>query len=173
MRSVLRQARVLHFLLIALIVIDGIPLSIAIAGDEISVDNVRFKVVGTKVIISYDLIGPADANCKVLVTLKNRSAPSFSYVPDSVTGDVGEGRFVGRGRQVIWDFSTEFPGGLTFEDYYFQVDAERVSGGIGAIVWIGGAVLVAGGATAYFLLSKKEAVEPVDTGFPNPPGRPR
>jgi hypothetical protein len=107
------------------------------------------------------------------VTLKNRSDPSFSYVPDSVTGDVGEGRFVGRGRQVVWDFSTEFPAGLKFDSYYFLVDAERVSGGIPTIVWIGGAVLVAGGATAYFLLSKKEATQQVDTGFPNPPGRPR
>jgi hypothetical protein len=173
MKYVIRRAKVLHFLLIALIVMEGVPLSIAHAADDIRVDKVRFEVVGKKVIISYDLVGPADTDCKILITLKSRGDPSFSYVPGSLTGDVGEGRFVGMGRQVVWDFSTEFPEGLRFEDYYFQVGAERVSGGIGTIVWIAGAALVAGGAAAYLLLSSKEATQPVDIGFPNPPGRPR
>jgi hypothetical protein len=173
MRFLVCDAKIVHFLLIALIIVEGIPLSFALAADEIRVENVRFEVVGTKVIISYDLVGAADTDCRVLIALKSRSDPSFSYVPDSVTGDVGEGKFVGGDRQVVWDFSREFPGGLKFEGYYFHVDAERVSGGIGTIVWLGGAALVAGGAAAYLLLSKKETAQPVDSGFPNPPGRPR
>lgn len=173
MRYFVRHAKVLHFLLIALIIMEGIPLSIGLAADEMRVENVRFEVVGTKVIITYDLVGPADTDCRVLITLKRRDDPSFSYVPDSVTGDVGEGKFVGSGRQVVWDFSKEFPGGLSFENYYVQVDAEEVSGGIGTIVWVGGAALVAGGVAAYIMLTKKEAAQPADTGFPNPPGRPR
>lgn len=172
MQSLSFRLKSIHFVLIALIILEGIPISLALAADEIRVENVRYEVVGMKAVIYYDLVGAVDKEYKVSVTLKRRGDVSFSYIPNFITGDVGKGNFLGKGRQVNWDFSREFPLGLEYEDYFFVVDADIVSGGISAVVWLGGAALV-GGAVAYLLLKKEEAAPPIDTGFPNPPGRPR
>ena len=73
------------------------------AQEKIRVQNVRFEVAGTRVVVGYDLEGPADRDYIVKVILRREAYQSFLHIPKTITGDVGEGRFVGKSKQVTWD----------------------------------------------------------------------
>jgi len=172
MQKIVRYKSIVVVTIVAFL-LQSFPLSYAIAGgDEIKVENIRFEPTKDQVIVYYDLVGPADKEYTVTLTLHREDMESFAVTPLSVTGDVGKGYFAGKNRKIVWDISMESLPGFDQKTFYFTVDAEVVSSGSNALVWIAGAALVGGGA-AYFLLGKKsETSNPASTGFPVAPGRP-
>ncbi len=140
------------------------------------VENVHYAVSNGDVIINYDLMGLPNQKYKVTVELRRGSDSSFSYVPKILSGDVGVGKFAGKGREIIWDFNQEFPDGLPGKDYYFVVSAQKISSSPPILTWIGmGAAAVAATAT-YLIISKKNgslASGSSGVSFPPPPGRPK
>lgn len=167
------KTKVGPFLLFGLLIIEFSSRTVVFAADEIRVENVRYEVEPSRIIVYYDLLGAKDEEYTVALSLRRKSVRLFHYVPKQTTGDVGEGRFAGKGRQIIWDSRAEVPSGLEGEDYYFVVEAEVISRGLSPFVWAAGAAVL-GGAAALLLLSKddEETVPVVESGFPRAPGRP-
>jgi hypothetical protein len=136
------------------------------------VEHVSFEVAGELVRIYYDLRGIPDRTHKVRLALLRESDSLFIYRPINTSGDVGTVVFPGVRRRITWDITKEFPEGLTGNDFYFVVEVERVeTEGMNPLIWIGGGAVVVGGVLALVLGGKKKE-NPVDPGFPAPPGRP-
>ena len=173
MLTLLSKCRYLCYLLSALLVIELIPSQTLRAAEGIKVTNVSFRIVGTRIVINYDLVGPEKETYRTRVTMRRDRDTTFFFVPRQVTGDIGEGVYGGMNKQINWDFLTEFPGGLEGSDYYFVVEAEIFSPGSTIYYWIAG-IVAAGGAAAAYLLGKKASTttESTAAGFPSPVGRP-
>jgi len=142
-----------------------------------NVENVSYKVSGSKVIINYDLIGNSKQLYKVSLILRRTSSTDVKYVPKTVTGDIGEGKFAGEGRQIIWDIEKDFPGGLSGEDYYFIIQAEKVNpSSSDFLLWTGLGVAAAAAIVTYIVVGNQNGTSnpeiPGGGTFPPPPGRP-
>jgi len=135
------------------------------------VSNVSHELEGDNIIISYDLEGDADANYNVSVVLRREEYSGFQIIPKSVSGDIGEGKFVGKQRKIVWDVSKDYRIDPEVSDYYFEVKATIVSGGIPWYYFAGGAVL-GGGAAALLLLKPQETNSSVRVPIGSPPLRP-
>jgi hypothetical protein len=168
------RQRTLCLFLAALMFLQGIPVLSLAGDDEISVQKVRFEITGDLVRIYYDLIGPIDRVHSVTISLQKESDQTFFYRPVNLTGDVGTIVFPGERRRITWDFTKEFPEGLSGNDYFFVVNAELVEQErMSPWVWVGGGAALVGGIVMVVLLSKgDEPPPPPPAGFPVPPGRP-
>lgn len=140
--------------------------------DQISVENQEWTVHGDTVTITYDLIAPASETYKVTVFLSSEENKLFRIEPESVKGDIGEGKFAGKGRTIIWYYRNDLPAGLKGGGYYFTITADRAS----EFPWlyVGAGTVAAAGAAIYFLSNKDEqvTVTPSPPGVPLPPPRP-
>jgi hypothetical protein len=171
MHAFIVRLRPLCLILASLLVAEPLAPSIALSGEDVSVKNVRFEVSGNRILVTYDLAGPPDQTYLVKVTLKRRQVPSYEYVPKAVTGDVGDGKSSGIGRQVYWDMLRDYPNGQEGDDYYFHIEVTMISQGSNFLYYLGGGVAVAGTA-AYLLLGKKTTTTVNEGNFPQPSGRP-
>jgi hypothetical protein len=140
--------------------------------EEIKVENVSFRISYTKVVIEYDLIGPADRQYEVTLLLKREMNDTFNYVPINATGDIRKGISIGKKRQIVWDISKEFPDWFDAKnkDYYFIVNVYLEGKGISPLIWIGGGAALLGGGAAILLFKKDNGggQNPV-IKLPNPP----
>lgn len=169
MHAFMVRLRPLCLLLVSLLLAEPLAPSLAFSGEDITVKNVRFEVSGNRILITYDLTGPSDQTYIIKVTLKRRQIPSYENVPKTVSGDIGEGKYSGTGRQINWEMLRDYPNGLEGDDYYFRIEAKMISQGSNFLYYLGGGVAVVG-AAAYFLLVKKATVD--EGNFPQPSGRP-
>lgn len=115
-----------------------------------SLENVNFTVLDQNlVIINYDLVG-APKNYLVELELRRRKQPSFSYIPQTVMGDIGKGEHAGNNKRIIWsmenDAGEEFVMDPFVDDYYFVVKARRKR----SWFWFYATVAAAGGAYMLF-----------------------
>ncbi len=174
MISFFEKTKRLCYLLIVSLLVPSVASSSVPSADPVKVLNVRFEIVGTKIVIRYDLEGEADKDYTIKIILKRERSQSFLHLPRSVAGEIGQGRFVGQNRQITWDFLKEFPQGLEGDDYYFVIEVEIVSTRISPLWYIGGGVGVVGGIVGYLLLKggSESAVSPAADVFPKPVGRP-
>ena len=81
--------------------------------------------------------------------------PLFKIKPIHVTGDIGEGYFVGKERKVVWQYTRDLAAPLDGDDFYFEVNATKL-GGIPWYYYVGGTAL-AGGLAAILLIKKDES----------------
>ncbi len=167
------------FFLIILLLVQTAPVSAFVLDEDeaTAVQNVRFELVSDLVHIHYDLRGPVDRVHTVRLALYREGDRTFVYRPINVTGDVGTIVFPGLRRRITWDFTKEFPEGLSGDDYYFVVEAEAlVEEGMDPLIWVGGGAALVGGIVLLLLLGGGDegdgggGVTP--TGFPPAPGRP-
>jgi hypothetical protein len=166
--------RVIAGLLVSVMMVELVPSSALSQDDKTTVTNVRFEVVGELVHVYYDLGGPPDRVHKLRLILLRETDSLFLYHPVNVTGDAGAVTFPGQRRRIVWDFTKEFPEGMTGNDFYFVVEAEIVQReGIDPLYYVGGGALLVGGVLALILAGKKEDGNGGGTGFPAPPGRPQ
>jgi hypothetical protein len=174
--DVYRGMNAIRLLLAAVLFLEGTSVGFARMLDAPdSIENVQFDVAGELVRINYDLNAPLDKVHVVRLVLYRESDPTFSYRPVNVTGDVGTIVFPGQKRRIVWEFTKEFPEGLTGTDYYFVVEAEWIAPEKSHMWWwIGGGAAVAGGLITVLLLKKSPGGDIINTNtdFPNPPGRP-
>jgi hypothetical protein len=167
-----RLIRTIAGVLLAAFLCELVPTVLIADEEKTAVANVRFEVNGELVNVYYDLLGPESRVHKIRLVLLRETDSLFLYHPVNVTGDIGAVIFPGQHRRIVWDFTKEFPEGLTGSDFYFSVEAEAVqTEGINPLYWVGGGVAVLGGALALLLGGKKTPPPPVG-GFPAPPGRP-
>ncbi|MCH7677314.1 hypothetical protein IH879_20520 [candidate division KSB1 bacterium] len=169
MHTISRSSKLSCFFLIISLLVHPIFANQALSKDKIRVENVRFELVGEKIYIYYDLIGPQNKQYEITLTVRREQVQSTRVHPKLLKGDIGRGRFAGRNRQIVWDISREVPRALKASDYYFVVEAELVSSGSKALLWIGSATALLGvGSVVFLVLNKKNG----DAGFPEPPGTP-
>jgi hypothetical protein len=129
-----------------------------------------FEYNDGKIIIHYELKADNDKEYEVNATLKRKSDASFSYVPASLSGDIGKGKFAGGIRTIEWVLNASEQNVLTGDDYFFEVKAVPVSKGIPWYYYVGTAAL--GGGVAAVLVLKKSSDTQTATSFPQPPSRP-
>jgi hypothetical protein len=177
MLEVFLRMKVLPLFLAALLLVEGVPMACARAqSGEPSVDNVHFEVAGDIVRIYYDLNAPMDLVHAVRIALYRESDATFIYRPVNLTGDVGTIVFPGQKRRIIWEFTKEFPDGLSGTDYYFVVEAEAAQKESSDLWWwIGGGAAGVGALIGLIVLLSPggDTVVPPVNGFPVPPGRPQ
>lgn len=176
MQSFFQRSRIICYVLVGFMLLDCTPVWAVGGEEEPRLDIVRVEFSGTLVYIYYTLTGSANRTYQVSVSLKKRSDNSYQFTPINLVGDVGANVTPGENKIITWNASTEIPGGLKKDDYYFllAVDVESGSGGwMSTPVLLAGGAAVIGGVVALFLLSPK-AAEPAQPagGFPSPPGRP-
>jgi hypothetical protein len=175
MLEVFSRMNVLRLFLAVLVLLEGTAVGFARMQDGAgSIENVHFEVAGDLVRITYDLNAALDRVHAVRVILYRESDLTFSYRPVNITGDVGTIVFPGTKRRIVWEFTKEFPEGLTGSDYYFIVEAEGVEPESNHMWWwVGGGAAVVGGVITLLVLKKGDTiVPPVVNSFPDPPGRP-
>lgn len=143
--------------------------------------NAQSQYAITKVEQSGDLIiiyyyhtpigDEADAEYEVSLRLTRESDKNFSVPMTDAKGDIGDGKFVGNNRRILWAHKKQFPKGLPYDDIEFELTIEK-NEGIPSWVWYtGGAAVV--GVGAVFLLSKPKEEETTVGALPGPPtGRP-
>jgi len=179
MRALSIQALARHrrFIAVALAVlfagtIADIPAFAGPGSDSpLRVTNQDVRVEGDVVVITYDLAAPEGTPCAVTLELRRESDPSYSFVPVSVTGEIGDGRKAGTGKTIRWEFLKDVPAGFRGDDYYFTIEAARPGGfpwfwvGLGAAATVGATVvLFSGKATS---AGTQSAPQPL----PMPPAR--
>ena len=171
MQSLVLRFKSLSLLLASLLLAEPLVPSLALCGESISVSNVQFAVSENKILITYDLIGSPDESYMITVTLRRKQVSSYQYVPKSVTGDIGEGKYSGTGRQISWDILRDYPDGLDGDDYYFRIEATMIPKSSYLLYYIGGGAVVAG-AAAYLLFFNNTGTQQQQWTFPQPIGRP-
>jgi hypothetical protein len=172
LQKIMKRFRTLCYVQVAVLLLETSCLSVARAGEDVSVRNVHFELSGHMIVIFYDLQGPEGGDYTVKLLLKRKQDPSFQYVPRSLTGDVGQGRFAGNKRQISWDIQKEFQEGLEGEDFYFVVEAELISSGTSILWYIGGGAAIIAGAAALLFGKQAQTGAAASDVFPKPVGRP-
>ena len=138
------------------------------------VTNVSFELIGQNINIYYSLSPITTDNYEITSILKRTSDPMFSYTPQNLEGDIGEGKFSGTKRKIIWLVSSEEMNMFDGDDFYFEIFANKIieSGGIPWYYYVGTAA-VGGGVAAILLGGSDSKSTPNETqSFPSPPDRP-
>jgi hypothetical protein len=133
--------------------------------------DVSFESKEDKIYIYYTLDANLNDEYEINVVLKRTSVPSFEYVPENVSGDIGIGKYAGSQKTIIWQVSESEMEMFDGDDFYFEIDAVKIDdgGGIPWYVWVGG--LAAGGIAAVVVLLGGDD-EGESTEFAQPPARP-
>mgnify|MGYP006957774591 CR=1 FL=1 len=168
----MKRFRTLCYVQVTILLLETSFISAARAGEDVSVRNVRFEMSGQLINVFYDLQGPEGEDYIIKLLLKRKQDPSFQYLPRSLTGDVGQGRFAGNKRQITWDIQKEFQEGLEGSDFYFVVEVEMISSRTSVLWYIGGGAAIIAGAAALLLGKQAETGTAAADVFPKPIGRP-
>ena len=135
------------------------------------ISNVEFEAEKDKIIIYYDLAGDKDQEYEVSLVLRREEYTGFVFVPRSIEGDAGKGKFVGTKRKIVWTAARDYRIDPEIDDYYFEVRVKEIGGGIPWYYYVGAAVL-GGGAAAALLLGKDNETTEERQPIGPPPVRP-
>jgi hypothetical protein len=140
------------------------------SGAQGRIEHARWELVGTEVVITYDLIADSDRLYDVSITLRKASDAKFGFAPRSMTGAVGRGVHSGVDNEIRWDYRKDVLQNLAGDDYYFEfvvnVTNPNSSGGLWYYI-AGGAAVV--GTVAAILIFGRKASEAEPGGLPDPP----
>lgn len=135
------------------------------------ITNVTFEAQQDKIIIYYDLAGDKDQEYEVSLVLRREEYTGFVFIPRSIEGDAGKGKFAGTKRKIVWTAARDYRIDPELDDYYFEVKVKEISGGIPWYYYVGAAVL-GGGAAAALLLGKDNETTEDRQPIGPPPVRP-
>ena len=139
--------------------------------NKFAVSNTDWRVEGDEILITYDLAGAPSETYDVQITFVSSTEPEIKVVPNTVRGDVGEGKFAGQSRKIWWAYKKD---GLKVSEggnYRFEIVVDRASSGPWLYVALG--AVAAGGVAALVLLKKGDSSQtPEETKLPTPPVRP-
>ena len=129
---------------------------LASSAAEEGVSEVRFQAVGHTVHVFYTLTGKG--LYEVSLRLSADGGQTFSAVPKTLSGAVGDGVEPGPNKRIIWDALQDVPR-LEGNRFRFQVRASRPKGGSGKVLLglIGAGAV--GGAAAYALQPKEGDIQ--------------
>ncbi len=139
--------------------------------EDVKSSNVRWVTKGDVIVINYDLLASMDSRYQIDVIMKNDRDASFSVVPKTVEGDIGEGPFAGANREIRWYFRQDYPRGFEGEGYYFEIHVQPVRQQSNLLYYVLGGAAVAGGMI-FLLAGKSSGTTNGNTDLPMPPGRP-
>ncbi len=142
-----------------------------------AITNVSFEAEGEQIFIYYTLTSSQNAEFDITTVLKRLNNASFSYVPENLSNDIGDGQYAGVRKTIIWDVTEDEFLMFDGDDFYFEVLAQKIesSGGIPWYYYVGTAVVGGGVAAAVLLGGSDEnggGTTPPTTSFPTPPTRP-
>lgn len=133
--------------------------------------DAKFTFEGNKIRITYSMSVPLDRIYEVQITMRSVEDSTYAFVPRSVTGQIGQVKYLGGRLEAWWDFKQDNPAGFS-GDFFFEVNVTEVIEEGGWKWWhfaLGGA----GVAGALLLLLPKEEGSVVETqtaqSLPNPP----
>ena len=138
--------------------------------DEIQGTNIRWEVKDEVIIITYDLLEAQDIKYRVNLIMKREGEEAFAAVPLTMEGDLGEGFFAGRNREIRWYYRRDYPSGFQGAGYYFELRVEKIGEDNSTLYYLLGAGAIAGGVLAFIIGRSQE--EPPQVGLPGPPVRP-
>ena len=126
----------------------------------------------SEMIITYDLDGKADSKVELKIYLLSSDNPNFKIEVKTASGDIGEGKFLGKGRKVIWKIYSDYPDIEEEKEFYFNLVANYVEEDKGWpwYYYAGGGIVVAAVVAVVALGSSNEEA-PQNGGFPLPPSR--
>ncbi len=174
MLNIVRRQRAIAFAVILPMIsllLDVPSFAQDVAKDKMVVSNPDWRVEGDTIVITYDLDAAPGEMYDVQIAFVSANNPASKIIPQAVRGDVGEGKFAGRGRKIWWDYKKD---GLKIAEgveYRIEIVADRASSGSWLYIALG--AIAAGGAAALVLLKKSPPAEtPVEATLPTPPVRP-
>lgn len=149
-----------------------IPLNLAekqiqMTGDQ-NVKLIAFSQNGeTELVISYDLAGIEGDDYEVEFFLRRKDDPGFREPFDEVRGDRGDIEFVKGKKQFVVMLKDSEIFRYPNRDYYFELEVNKLSGGIAWYYYVAGGALLGGTAAAIILTSGNNTEEaPVVIGAP-------
>ncbi len=169
----LRKPIIYGLLPLLLCLMGGVP---ALAGDEPRADeevqgtNIRWVVKDDVIIINYDLMESVDIKYRVDVIMKREGDEAFAAIPLTVEGDIGEGFYAGKNREIRWYYRRDYPSGFQGAGYYFEFRIEKTGEDNTLLYYTLGAAAIAGGVLAFIIGGSQES--PPVVGIPGPPARP-
>lgn len=142
------------------------PFRTLLAQESISVD---YKVSGKKIIISYELESDLNSEYEIKLQLRRADVSNFLYIPENLSGDIGEGKYAGGKKEIIWVLTDDELRKSNYQDFYFEVIAEKIEDSKGwPWYYYATGVGVIGSVVALLLLPEDD--DPAS--FPLPPGPP-
>jgi len=118
----------------------------------VDVRNTNFRQEGTKIVVTYDLLGEEGEEYDANLLLSTSGGAAFDYEPKAVRGDVGEGIRPGSGKTIRWRVLEDFPDGLRSPNVQFKVTVVEEGGNTWLYV-LGSAIVAGGGGTAAAFLT--------------------
>ncbi len=140
------------------------------ADEEVQGTNIRWTVKDDVIIINYDLLESVDIKYRVDVLMKREGDEAFAAIPLTVEGDIGEGFFAGKNREIRWYYRRDYPSGFQGAGYFFEFRIEKIGEDNTLLYYTLGAAAIAGGVIAFIVGGSQD--EPPVVGIPPPPARP-
>jgi hypothetical protein len=140
---------ILPILLCLLTNVSAVAGSVDTIQDEVQGTNIRWEVKDEVIIITYDLLEANDIKYRVNVIMKREGEEAFAAVPLTMEGDVGEGFFAGRNREIRWYYRRDYPSGFQGAGYYFELRVEKIGEDNSTLYYLLGAGAIAGGVLAF------------------------
>lgn len=140
--------------------------------EEIRLEKIDTTWEGDTVVITYNLLAPLDKTYEVRLVMQRESDSTFKFFPKTVSGDIGKGKFAGKGRKIRWAHKQEAAQSFMGDDYYFVIVIKK-TGSRKAWLYSTLAATVLGGA-GYALKDKifSSTDSPRPTELASPPKRP-
>lgn len=174
MTTISKYQRPVNFILIPMLLLllvqSGTIAREEAPSDDVKPTNVRWLVKEDIIIVNYDLNASLDARYRVSVVMKREGDESFTIVPKTAEGALGEGFLGGSNKEIRWYFKRDYPQGFKGEGYYFEITVEELSQDSNLLYYALGGAAIVGGVVA-FIITKSAGVTATDN-LPPPPGRP-
>lgn len=141
-----------------------IPLNLAekqiqMTGDQ-NVKLISFSQNGeTELVVSYDLAGIEGDDYEVEFFLRRKDDPGFRKSFDEVRGDIGDIEFIKGKKQFVVMLRDSEIFRYPNRDYYFELEVNKLGGGIAWYYYVAGGALLGGTAAAIILTSGNNTEE--------------
>jgi hypothetical protein len=136
----------------------------------VRIEGSSFTMLRDTVVITYRFVAPSDESYNIDVLLRKGDDTTFSIIPKSMVGAVGEVRGGGE-KVVLWDYKRDIPGTFRYsDDYWFEIRAVRIEREF-SLEWWHYAVAGAGIAATVAIITTAGSDSPggASGGLPGPP----
>jgi len=139
-----------------------------------TIKHFDFKLDNNQILITYDLEGDSSRQYQLELTLKKEHSPGYSLKPNSTTGDIGEGLYVGQGKKVIWYVDKDIHQPDFTDDFYFElsVRSKPIKKKFSRWYYYAGSAVIIGTAAAFGISSGGGGGGGGNPSIPDPPPRP-
>lgn len=134
------------------------------------ITNVKWVTKSDIITIKYDLVGSTKNKYEINVVMKKEDDPTFSIIPLTIEGDIGEGYYAGEDKEIRWYYRRDYPQGFSKEGYYFEIFVKQVPESKTWFYYVLGGVAATAGIVAIITSKGRSDEKPKE--LPYPPTRP-